>query len=286
MDIEFWRAVEASHFEVPRHPSLEVLTGELLTYLGVPDSEFREMSFLVLGEWIGSGRYSPRYLSVMGEGLRSNLRKGIGEEGTDSVLQRSFSALVLGKIIDFDAKISFLTEPQVNAYLADAISYLNGERDLRGYVPGRGWIHTPAHTADLLAALAKNPGLGGSSLASLLEAIGAKVTARVDHVFLRLEDERLAYAALCAIRRHLLSDSILDGWVARISRPSPGISWPELIEGTEAEVSAWHNARDFLRSLLLQLTYKSDETPAAHAAALRSIEVGLREMDLGFYRPG
>jgi uncharacterized protein DUF2785 len=41
--------------------------------------------------------------------------------------------------------------------LAAALAYLRDERDTRGFDPAKGWIHSTAHTADLVAALARNP---------------------------------------------------------------------------------------------------------------------------------
>ena len=37
------------------------------------------------------------------------------------------------------------------------------ERDLRGFVPGKGWAHAVAHGADALGALGRLPHLGGPS---------------------------------------------------------------------------------------------------------------------------
>jgi hypothetical protein len=258
-----------------------VLSG-LVANLSSPRSDVRELSFSVLGEWIGRGLYADDELSDLARVLTANLEVGIGEQATDSVFTRSFSALVLGKVVDRDAAAPFLAAEDVQAVLTAALAFLRNERDLRAFAPDKGWIHAVAHAGDLLAALAKDPRLGEAELERLVDGIAAKASTRVDHVYLRFEDERLSYAVVCALRREVLGEAFWSGWVDGLGRPAGAASWGDLLEGSEAAVSAWHNTRDFLRTLYFQLRL-GVTAPALVAGLLPRIEEALRRMDQGFY---
>ena len=54
------------------------------------------------------------------------------------------------------------------------------ERDLRGFVPGKGWAHAVAHGADAIAALADSPHLGTNELTVLLDVLGDRLTVPVE----------------------------------------------------------------------------------------------------------
>jgi Protein of unknown function (DUF2785) len=284
LDADSLEAISAACYAVP--PGItpgEVLSG-LVENLGSPRSDVRELSFSVLGEWIGRGLYADDELKDLTGVLTANLEVGIGEEATDSVFIRSFSALVLGKIVDRDTAAPFFAADYVHAILVAALAFLRNERDLRAFTPDKGWIHTAAHAGDLLAALAKNPHLGEEELKHLVGGIAAKMQTYVDHVYLRFEDERLSYAVVSALRRGVLSEEFWSGWIDGLSRPAGASSWGELIEGSESEVSAWHNTRDFLRTLYLQLRL-GITPPGLAASLLPRIEEALRSMDQGFYAP-
>ena len=87
------------------------------------------------------------------------LAVGIGEDGTDTVFRRSFSALVLAECLeratsaDRDRPASPTTT--VLRWGDRVAGWLVRERDLRGYVPGKGWAHALAHGADALGVLAQ-----------------------------------------------------------------------------------------------------------------------------------
>jgi len=101
----------------------------------------------------------------------ANLELGLGQSGDDSVLLRSFSALVLDALAARDIERAFLGEAERHALVLAALAYLEGERDLRGYDPERGWIHAAAHTADLLRRLSRNPALCAADQDAILAAI-------------------------------------------------------------------------------------------------------------------
>jgi hypothetical protein len=70
-----------------------------------------------------------------------------------------------------DNDAPFLTPPEFDGLLEHALAYFHDERDTRGFDAVKGWMHSAAHTSDLLKFLARSsrlrPGL------HLLEASGA-----------------------------------------------------------------------------------------------------------------
>lgn len=283
VDESLLERIEASGYEVPPGRTPAELLPMLVNALRSPRSVPREASFAIFGVWILGGRYAEDELRALSETLLANLEVGIGEEGTDSVFGRSFSTLVLGKIVDRDTAESFLVQAEVHRILDAALRYLEAERDLRGFVPEYGWIHTAAHTGDLLRALAANPTLRAGDLERIAAGVAAKMKRVVDHVYVRFEDERLAAAVVRVMRRELVGEEFWAAWFDGLSHPDGHAGlWPELIEGSEAEVAAWHNTRAFLRSLSLQLRLAPD--PPARTEALEAwIDGSLRSMDMGFY---
>jgi hypothetical protein len=125
------------------------------------------------------------------------------------------------------------------------------ERDLRGYVPGKGWAHAIAHGADALGVLAGSPHAGIGELTVILDVIAERVMQPADRVFSSGEPDRLALAAMQVLRRNRVPFDILEPWVERLgehatSRPRRRNVDPYLYGG---------NADAFLRALYFQLAF-------------------------------
>jgi hypothetical protein len=143
---------------------------------------------------------------------RANLRAGIGESGNDGVLKRSFSALLLVSIAERDLKTPFLTEDRYRALLSDALAYLKAERDLRGFDPTLGWIHATAHTADLLAALARNLMFNQDDQSRLLDALSTRLSS-AHEIFTFGEQDRLALVAARIVGRKDFDAAGFSQWL-------------------------------------------------------------------------
>jgi hypothetical protein len=295
MDKAFWQAIVDADGAVPAGRTVEELTPELLAYLGSTDPFLRdEVAYPLVDAWVHNGAYSDAQLRAILDQLAANLEIGLGEQDSDSVFLRSFSILAINEILEEDNLRPFLTEAEVRAWLERALAYLAAERDLRGYVPGKGWAHSAAHTADSLWVLSRSRYLGAPDLERLLSAIADKIVKPVAHIYLHLEDERLAAAVASALRRDLLDIPFLSAWLDRLARPVGDKRWIETVEDS-AHTAAYHNARNFLRSLYLQLvlgvrvpSYHPDPAYFTRAPALRDellplVAGSLRTLDPGFY---
>jgi hypothetical protein len=227
----------------------------------VTDSVRRdEFAYSILANWIFQDEYEAGQLRVMTEQLRGNLTVGLGEVGTDSVFLRSFSALVLAALAARDVEQPFLGEDGTRELLADAIAYAVAERDVRGYVPEKGWAHAVAHTADLLGALAQSPHLAEADLEQLLSAAASLASAPTP--LLHDEDERLASAVVEALKRELIDQIALSAWLAELAQAEGRPLWRVAPLG-EAQAAERHNVRNLIRSLYLQMTLVDPPPPFA-----------------------
>lgn len=157
----------------------------------------------------------PELLSLLDQ-WQSNLRSGIGETSSDSILTRSFSALCLATIAERDLKSPFLGEVRFRTLLDDALSYLKDERDLRGFDPVKGWIHATAHTAELLAFLAANPLLTVEDQSRILHAVGDRLSS-AHQIFSYGEQDRLANVASTIIARKDFDAPAFHQWLTSLN---------------------------------------------------------------------
>src|SRR5215470_9675135 len=105
---EFWRGIAKHHYEVPTGESATLLAAELSAMLASPDPELRDdLAYSILTHWIYRGNLGADDLHKLADEWIANLKDGLGESGTNSVLKRSFSALCLSSIAERDLKAPF-----------------------------------------------------------------------------------------------------------------------------------------------------------------------------------
>jgi len=250
MSGSYWRNVHAEGLAVPSDRPLDELTAELTRMLGDPDPALRDgTAYPALMTWIERGVYDD-LLAGLGDGMASGLLVGIGERDTDSVFRRSFSALVLGECIARDNDRPLLPGGKILEWGDRLTTWMLRERDLRGWVPGKGWAHAVSHGADTMAILARSPHLATPELTVLLDVVADRLLLPVDRLFSSGEGDRLAFATVAILRRNVVPLRVLEPWIARIAasagtRSSYDERDPYLAGG---------NAEAFLRALYLQLS--------------------------------
>jgi hypothetical protein len=246
---QYWKQVAASGLEVPQDRPLNDLTAELTRMLGDTDPETRDgTAYPTLATWVARGVYDD-LLSGLGDGMAAGLGVGLGEKESDSVFRRSFSALILDCCIDRDNQRPLVAGAKILEWGDRLATWLLRERDLRGYVPGKGWAHAVAHGADGLGTLARSPHVAANELTVVLDVIADRVLLPVDRLFTNGEPDRLAAATMAVLRRNIVSLRVIEPWIARLaatagSFASPDDRDPHLKGG---------NAESFLRALHLQL---------------------------------
>lgn len=261
----YWEQVRASGYALPGDRSLDDLTAELVTMIGDPDPEVRDaLAYPVLSTWLTSGVYDD-LLTGFGDGVSEGLFIGLGEQGTDTVLRRAFSALLLAETVTRDETARMVHSDTIFRWGDRAASWFVRERDLRSRVAERGWAHAIAYGADLLAAFARSRHFGKLELTVLLDVIADRLLIPTGERFCHGEEDRLAYAVMTILHRNEIGLSILEPWVERLlvglfpedpDANGDGSSRYSAVPG--ALVSPWSsasasNTERFLRALHLQL---------------------------------
>ena len=250
MSGSYWRQVHAAGLAVPSDRPLDDLTAELTRMLGDPDPAQRDgTAYPTLATWIERGVYDD-LLGGLGDGMATGLLVGLGERETDTVFRRSFSALVLGECIARDNTRPLLAGGKILEWGDRLTTWMLRERDLRGFVRGKGWAHAVSHGADTLSLLARSPHLATPELTVLLDVIADRLLMPVDRLFSNGEPDRLAFATMSVLRRNVVPLRVLEPWIARIAasavtRGSYAARAPYLVGG---------NAEAYLRALYLQLS--------------------------------
>ena len=263
----FWQDIAKNKFAVPAGESVPELVRELSGFLASPDPELRDdIAYATLANWIYRQRIVPVELrrSLLTE-WTTNLSRGVGESGTDSIFRRSFSALSLGILVILDNEAPWLEKPEFDRLLDAAVAYFAAERDIRGFDEQLGWMHSVAHTADLLKFMARSRHLSAAQQSVVLDAISRKLGS-VSVVLTHGEDERLARAVLSIAARTDFDDKAFQAWATSLSTqkvPTPP---------TSAGLAAAQNRKHLFVSLYAVLSVDTRALPTLQTA--RAIVLG------------
>jgi hypothetical protein len=244
----FWEQVKANGLKVPNDRSLAELTAELTKMLGDPDPATRDgIAYPTLATWVADGVYDD-LLHGLGDGMTAGFNVGLGQDGNDTVFRRSFSALILGECIQRDNIMRLVPADTVMRWGDRLATWFVRERDLRGYVPGKGWAHSVAHGADALGALGESASMGKLELTVLLDVIADRLLEPTTYFLVNGEDDRLAAATMKILRRDLVGLDVVEPWVARLAAHAQPLGTddrdPYLVSG---------NVQAYLRALYLQV---------------------------------
>jgi hypothetical protein len=166
----------------------------------------------------------------------------------------------------------FLTGDEFQRIKAAAIHYFEAERDLRGFVPAKGWAHSVAHTADLLAWVANHPRSTAADLEDLLEAICQKLLTPTPYACHDREEFRLGRAVIAILHRNLLPAAVLT---ARVERLAGSQALREAFAAGQ-DNERQHNTISFLSALHLLATYQPDLEPETREALLSALHGALQ----------
>lgn len=250
-----WTQVLANEYQVPDDRPLPELTAELTTMLGDPDPDARDgVAFPVLATWVSEGVYDD-LLVGLGDGMAAGLDTGLGETGSDSVFRRTFSALVLGCVVERDTEERLVPTEQVLRWGDRIVSWYLRERDLRGFVPGRGWAHAAAHGADAIGALAASPHFSVAELTVLLDVIAERALSAPEPLLCG-EPDRMASAVLEALRRNLVPVADFEAWLARLEEHANPFGRSDVME--RDPYASTVNPQALLRAVYLQLAFGSN----------------------------
>ena len=230
---------------------------EMLMQIGNPDSYLRdELIYQSYVKMIFSDQLDTSELDKLLFRLKQDnyLFHGIGESGTDSVFKRSFSALVITAIIEYDNIKPQLDKSTVQDTVEKVVEYMIDEKDTRGFIEGKGWAHSIAHGADALEALAKHPKINSEGITKILIAIEHSLLRQVD--YLDEEEERLAMV-IPSLLNLQDTEKEIRLWIGKMRR----IVETRLVEN-KGLIGAYHTQRtvkNFFKSVYLILMSKKQD---------------------------
>lgn len=264
---DHWRAIVAGGYAIPAGEDPHALLVRLYQHLGSPDPTLRDAyGYGITVQWVYRDHHlDAAAMTDLVERLLANLDVDIGEQGTDSVLLRSFSALCLSLYAARDLEQPFLDADHLDALLSGALTYLAEERDVRGHDPELGWLHSAAHTADLLKFLARNPRLDRDAQERILAGIAARLDT-ADEVFTHGEDDRLCRVVLSILARDDYDEELLLDFLTALQVQKRRRA---VVDDFDAAAHrARQNGLNLLRALYVALVLE-DQT-AAHIEAARA----------------
>jgi hypothetical protein len=245
--------IAGNEFRLAPGDDLNELLPAMLTYIGATDSELRDdLIYSAFAAWIYKDNLlEPEQLrGLLNSALdERHLFYGLGQQGADSVFTRTFSVLLLPLVLISHRARPFLSADEVRQVKTRLLDYLSREKDLRGYVPVKGWAHAAAHSADALDDLAQCVELDPADLAEILAA-ARQVMCQGETGFIHLEEERMVTAVLAVLRRAVLPEAEVAAWIEGFAGRVLGV------KDTPQRLVVRSNAKSFLQSLLLRLHWQ------------------------------
>lgn len=218
----------------------------LCHYIGDPDPVLRdELVYPILGDLVqDETQLSDTDAATLLERLSGEnyLSKGLGLEADDSIFTRTFSALIIACLIDRDLEKPYLSDKQRQAVGTRLLHAFIAEKDIRSYVPEKGWAHSLAHYSDAVGCLLNHEAMAQQFLHPVMVALASKLSAR-QGVWTGAEDERWVTALAKPIfEKSILPEATIQDWLGQMGGAIESVKGPY-----RNEISI--NNRQFLRSL-------------------------------------
>lgn len=211
-------SIKENNYKVPGTIDINELTLNMLNNIGSLNEELRDhLIFNVFQRLILNGRISK---DQMKEILKLSLSEkhlfyGLGKKEDDSVFNRTFTMLIIADIIESNNKAEdkFLTQEEVVNVFNKVMEYYREEKDLRGYVEGKGWAHSTAHASDALGCLVESNCLNHVQLMEILKVIKDKVCV-TNYTYINEEDERIINTFMCIYNRNIITLDEIINWIS------------------------------------------------------------------------
>lgn len=187
------------------------LIQSMMIHIGSLDSELRDN--LIYGsfyELIREKNLLEHSLltELLEECLNNLLCKGIEEGESDLVFTRTFTSLLMALILFRDNADDFLSQQKIADCKDKVLAYLAVEKDVRGYVPVKGWAHSVAHMADAIDELVKNPKLDKAYYSQIVNVLWNAIL-QENYAFIHNEDERILVPIFTMLEQGLEEHEII-----------------------------------------------------------------------------
>jgi hypothetical protein len=215
---DFWRSIRDHDFAVPPGEPVDRLALEICDLAAEPNPVLRdECGYEILTAWVyRKDLLSADQLEAVRQKLIPAMTFHIAEPDGLAAFRRSFSALYMSVLAAHDLNKPYLSDASFRETLDTALKCYALEKDLRGYVPGNGWVHATAHVADLLKFLGRNARLAPADQRRIVEAVAQRCRT-VPSVFVWGEDARIAATLLSLIHRKDFDPVAFGEWLHAVT---------------------------------------------------------------------
>lgn len=228
----------------------------MISNIGNPNANIREDNFDLIARLIISGKLDNHQMLQLLEHCEFVL-SSVNESDTEHlVLDRSFSALIIGIIVEYLEEHDQLPQDVYEKIINLAIDYMSKETDVRGYVQGIGWMHSVAHGSDLLATCVRSKYYSGDCVKVILKVIAKKLCQLNTDLscYIDDEDERQAFIIEALLEKGL-TDQELSNWISELFVK---VNQTDLNQSEEIYLSYFRirkNIKDFLKTLYFRLIF-------------------------------
>jgi len=189
----------------------QILIQSMLAHIGSVDSELRDG--LIYGSFytmiLEQNLLDYAILSdTLDYCLTVLLCEGIGEDNSDSVFTRTFTLLLIALILAKDNEADFIEVHKIDELTNRFSTYLLTEKDVRGYIPVKGWAHSVAHASDAVDELVKSPKFKKSSFMDILRPLW-NMMLQTNYAFIHDEDERLLVPIFTMLKQGLQQQEVI-----------------------------------------------------------------------------
>ncbi|MCD8796430.1 DUF2785 domain-containing protein [Mammaliicoccus sciuri] len=228
----------------------------MMSNIGNPNANIRENNFDLIARLIISGKLDNHQMLQLLEHCEFILGSVNQSDSEHLVLDRSFSALIIGIIVEYLEEHDQLPQDVYEKIINIAIEYMDKETDVRGYVQGIGWMHSVAHGSDLLATCVRSKYYSSECNKVILKVIAKKLYQLNTDLscYIDDEDERQAFIIEALLEKGL-TDLELSNWVSELFVT---VNQTDLNQSEEAYLSYFRirkNIKDFLKTLYFRLKF-------------------------------
>lgn len=263
-------ALKTSQWTIADDATRNRFARELTSCLGDPDEAIRDaIAFEALQHYMRNNQLTTETLAALNTDLQAKLTAP-DPQG----FERPFAALVLADVARTDRISPWMNEAQRAQLINAAVGYMTSITDYRGFTPGEGYRHAPAHSADLMLQLVLNQAVAKPDLVRIRDAIASQLAPN-EHFYVNGESERLAAPILYMAQRNVFSEAEWTEWFTSIAGPGPlGPSWDNWYR-SELGLARRHNLMAFLT--LMQTNLSLTQNPV-FAVQRPGVEAALRAM--------
>ncbi|EGE54440.1 hypothetical protein SPB_1081 [Streptococcus parauberis NCFD 2020] len=226
------------------YPISEPVLEFLLNHIGNPDPKIRDE--VVYGAWYKLIKehklMQSQKLNILQRVLRDRfLLHGLGTPNNNTVLKRSFTALLLTLLLEDSNNSNWISIENQIEIMDQVLFWLTVESDFRGLDENLGWVHAFAHGADLLTEIVKMEYFSKNESRKILDII--KRIMIIDDMLLWGEEDRISIVIVQLFKTNNIKEDILNDWILEVGK----------------SIDSWESSKKwstFLQSLYFKIKFE------------------------------